>query len=549
MKMPKQFTLFFLIFIFLVACQPEATTPEFSTWQAYDEKQWLEENQNNENARLRYRLIQSKISDKNDLLKTIQPQLAGFSEATYHELTPLIYENSIAEIQQHISEKKLNYQLLTQWYLYRIAITETDSILGLNAIISIHPHAVAEAKKRDSNPSEKAHPIYGMPILLKDNINTKSIKTTAGAAILQNHQPLEDAEIVQNLQSNGAIILGKVNLSEWANFLCDDCPNGYSAVGGQTLNPYGARTFDTGGSSSGSAASTAANYAVAAIGTETSGSILSPASQHALVGLKPTVNPLLQQGIIPISSTLDTPGPITKNAQDNALVWDAMQNKNSAWVASAQTSKTATPIRLGVLEDFMQDSLYQKTVMTLEEKGFHIELIAPQQMNFDGFLTLLNGDMKRDLAAYFEAYPLQIQNTTTIEDVMRWNASDSLLHIPYGQARFEGIRAQELSDTALDSIRQQLLLAGKNYFQPLFENHQLDAFLSINNYHAGQAAVAKFPALTLAMGYTQAGEPKGLTLIAQPNQEQKLLEMALQIENTLNARIPPQAYAPVLSKK
>lgn len=547
MKIPYKVNLLALLLIFLVACQTENTSPELKKWKAYDESQWLQENQNNENIRLRYKLIQSKITDKNDLLSDIQPQLAGFSEATYQELTPFIYENSIADIQNHILNKKLTYQLLTQWYLYRIAITETDSIQNLNAIIGINPNAVEEAKKMDKTYSQNNHPIFGMPILLKDNINTKDLKTTAGAAILQHHQPLEDAKIVQNLRSNGAIILGKANLSEWANFLCDGCPNGYSAVGGQTLNPYGARKFDTGGSSSGSASSVAANYAVAAIGSETSGSILSPSSQHSLVGLKPTVKSINQQGIIPISSTLDTPGPITKNAQDNFVVFHAMQNYNEPF-RPLQHEVNTKAMRFGAIEAFMQDTLYQKTVMKLEENGHHIELISPEPMSFDGFLELLNGDMKQDLPAYFEAYPIQDQNAKTVADVMDFNQTDSLLHIPYGQARFEGIIAQEMSEPALDSIRQQITKAGIRYFQPLFETYQLDAVLSINNYSAGQAAVAKYPAITLSMGYTEVGEPKGITLIAQPDEEENLLEMALQIEKTLNLRTPPEAYAPRIIK-
>ena len=151
--------------------------------------------------------------------------------------------------------------------------------------------------------------------------------TTAGAVALMNNQT-DDAFIVKRLKENGALILGKANLSEWAYFFCGECPSGYSAVGGQTLNPYGRKVLDTGGSSSGSAVAVAANLAPVAVGSETSGSILSPSSQNSVVGLKPTVGLLSRGGIIPISSTLDTPGPITRSVVDNAILLSAMAGKD-----------------------------------------------------------------------------------------------------------------------------------------------------------------------------------------------------------------------------
>ena len=148
--------------------------------------------------------------------------------------------------------------------------------------------------------------------------------TTAGAIALSKNENTEDAYIIKRLKEEGAIILGKSNLSEWAYYFCGTCPLGYSATGGQTLNPYGRTIFESGGSSSGSGVAVAANYAVAAVGTETSGSIISPSSQNSVVGLKPTVGLLSRTGIIPISSTLDTPGPMTKNVTDSFILFNSM---------------------------------------------------------------------------------------------------------------------------------------------------------------------------------------------------------------------------------
>lgn len=417
---------------------------------------------------------------------------------------------------------------------------ETSQHNNLNAIISINPNAVAQAEILDERKNDNLHPIYGMPILLKDNINTAEMPTTAGALALINHQPSQDAEIVTNIKSQNAIILGKVNLSEWANFLCDGCPNGYSAVGGQTLNPYGLRQFDTGGSSSGSAASVAANYAVAAIGTETSGSILSPSSQQSLVGLKPSVGLLSQSGIIPISSTLDTPGPITRTVKDNAIVLSAMMHKTKTF--NIDQIENPSQLRFGVISPYLEDSLYKNAIEILKTNAITTQLINPQPMNFEGFLALLNGDMKRDLRKYLSKFASDSVEVTSVTDIVNFNVSDSTLHIPYGQARLDGIINQNLSDVELDTIRQNLIQSGKAYFDQLFDKHQLDAILSINNYNAGQAAVAKYPAITIPMGYSDSGEPKGLTLIVKSGQEEQLLKYALFYEQLARLRKAPEHY-------
>jgi len=280
------------------------------TWIPYDQSSEIAENADHETRKLRYKLVQSRITDRNVMLTTAKNQLRDFSAADYERLKPLIYEQNIPSLQTSVTSGALTYELITKWFLYRIVKFESNKDTYLNAIISINPKAVAEARQKDQNKGLLPNLIFGLP-------------TTAGADALRENQA-GDAYITARLKANGAIILGKTNLSEWANFLCDGCPNGYSAVGGQTLNAYGRKRFDTGGSSSGSGVAMAANYAVAAVGTETSGSILSPSSQSSLVGLKPTVGLLSRTGIVPISSTLDTPGPMTRSVIDNAILLSAM---------------------------------------------------------------------------------------------------------------------------------------------------------------------------------------------------------------------------------
>jgi amidase len=537
-----------LISVLAFSSCKEKNIPEFETWIPYDETGLIKSSAENESERLRYKLLQSKVSDRNDLLETITLQLEDFSRDRYNELSVYILDQDISTLQNHISEGVFSYKELTQWYLYRIAYYESNQDLALNAMISINPKVVAQAEALDEESKGGSHPIYGMPIILKDNINTSNMPTTAGAAVLKDNQPENDAEIVSNLKSHGGLVLGKANLSEWANFLCDGCPNGYSAIGGQTLNPYGARQFDTGGSSSGSAVVVAANYAVAAVGSETSGSILSPSSQQSVVGLKPTIGILSQEGIVPISSTLDTPGPITKNLNDNSILFSALASPKQGMTSGSkvpweiESLTDLEGIRFGAYVSYLEDPLYQNAVQDLENLGAEIIEIEPEAMSFDGFLELLSGDMKIDLKKYLNAHASEAVEVETVDDVMKFNLEDSMIRIPYGQARFEGMGELELTEEDLVNLRKKLLLSGIAYFEEPMQKNNLDAVLSINNYNAGQAAAAKYPALTVPMGYTVDGEPKGLTFIAKPYSEPKIFSFSKLYEEASRLRKSPKLY-------
>lgn len=530
-----------IFLLLLFACQ-KTTTPNISDYKVYDEEEYVVESKKNTSIQLQFNRFQSLATDKNETLAVIRPQLAGFSEELYERLTPYIYERNIIEIQQAISDKKLTYKLLTQWYLYRIASIDMQASTSLNAIISINPNAVYEAELLDKKrikgiPNQL---IFGMPILLKDNINTAFLPTTAGAVYLQNFYPKVNASIVSILQAKNAIILGKVNLSEWANFMCIGCPNGYSGIGGQTLNPYGPRKFDTGGSSSGSAVAVASNFAVAAIGTETSGSILSPSSQNSVVGLKPGFGVLSKEGIIPISNTLDTPGPITKNTIDNAIVLASLKSDFSKKNQELQHLKDLSGLRLGVVKAFLQDETFNMTIKSLRKKDIQLVEIDPTPINFSGFLELLSGEMKSDLETYFKTYGERQLTLVGIENIMNFNSKDSLTNIPYNQGLFDGIANLNLQEEELDEIRMQLLSQGKKYFDEAFEAEALDVIISMNNYTAGQAALAGYPAITVPMGYDTKGEPKGITFIGKSNTEEKLLAIAHYFETHFPKRVPPK---------
>jgi amidase len=548
--MTKRFS--YLLLAGLLACS-EPPKVDIAEWVPYDESSIITKNADHPSRRMQYKLIQSRNTDRNDMWSVIKPQLVGFDSSEYESLKPLILEKDIMTLQAAVDAGELTYKKLVQWYLYRIATYENDSTLHLNNIISINPNAVTEAEKRDASRAEGNHPIFGMPVLLKDNVNFEGIPTTAGAVALQNNYT-KDAFITSQIESKGGIILGKSSLSEWANFLCTVCPNGYNAIGGQTLNPYGRGEFDTGGSSSGSGSAIAANYAVAAVGTETSGSILSPSSSNSIVGLKPTVGLLSRGGIVPISSTLDTPGPMTRSVLDNAILLSAMTGKDEQDPATDKApearddywesiqSGSVSGLRLGALQPFMQDSMYRLHLEKLEEMGAEIIEVKPPQVNLSGFLTLLNIDMKNDLPDYMERFGDSTVDIRSVEDVIAFNLQDSANRMPYGQGRFEGIVNDTISGAAFDSLKTRLMAEGRRYFETMITENNLDAIVSVNNWSAGFAAVAHHPCLTVPMGYEEDGTPKGITFVAGPFEEEKLLKIGYAYEQANSMRKIPENY-------
>ncbi|XLS28192.1 amidase family protein [Flavobacteriaceae bacterium M23B6Z8] len=538
--------------IFFLACKKEPKVLEEPVvWTSYDETEELKEQASHEITRMRFKLLNSKVSDKNAIWKPFETDLSTFGNTKYEGLKSKILEKSIPELQDQIASGELTYEELTLFYLYRIRKYESDNTTSLNAIITLNPQVILEARKKDaSKASVDRHSMYGIPVLLKDNIGAEGMPTTAGAVVLKDNYA-EDAFITTKIKAAGALILGKVNLSEWAYYFCSGCPLGYSAIGGQTLNPYGRKKFETGGSSSGSGVAVAANYAVVAVGTETAGSILSPSSQNSVVGLKPTIGLLSRSGIVPISSTLDTPGPMTRSVIDNAILLHAMLGKDENDAASVDIDKNYLSDleksslynkKLGVLKPLLENKQYSETVEKLKEEGAEIIEFEPEGTQLEGFLTLLNIDMKHDLPKYFRTYARDNVKVEDVEDVVVFNLKDSLVRAPYGQKLFEGIVADSTSLEDLEKIKERLQTESRRFFDVAMDTHQLDAVLSINNYHAAFAAVAKYPCLTVPMGYKESGEPISLTFIGKPFSEDHLLKLGYAFEKATKVRKSPENY-------
>lgn len=546
----KKSLLLLVTILAFVACNTNEKQPEV-VFKKYDETAELEAQKKHKNSRMQFKLFQSKTLDMNQVFEPFHEALAYFSEEDYESLKPLILEQDIPTLQKSVKEGSLSYEKLTLFYLYRIRKFESDSTLSLNSIIALNPNVVDEARAKDANKENVSEfSMYGMPVLLKDNINTIAMPTTAGALALTDNKNTEDAFIVEKLKQNGALILGKVNLSEWAYFFCSGCPLGYSAVGGQTLNPYGRAVFETGGSSAGSGVAVAANFAVAAVGTETSGSITSPSSQNSVVGLKPTIGVLSRTGIVPISSTLDTPGPMTKNVVDNAIFMNAMRGFDKEDNASKELDEeyyqNGFPTsfegkRIGVLKSLLSDSIYASTIEKMKKVGVELVEITPPEISFNGFITLLNIDMKYDLPKYLNTSADKAVVVKSVADVVAFNRQDSLLRAPYGQQLFDGIVTDETTLEELEVIKANLKAEGEKYLQAL-ESENLDAILSINNYHSGIAAVSFHPTLTVPMGYKTSGEPISLTFVGKPFDERNLLELGYAFEQLTKVRKMPENY-------
>ena len=538
--------LFFLTLILLfVSCNHNL----INKWENYDESEEIKTNATIENKRLQFKRIQSISSDKNQLINGFEREIFNFLENEYDLTKELIHEKSIPEIQQSVIDGKLTYYKLSLFYLTRIYLIEFDKESYLNSIISINKNILREAKNKDKIKNTNIYSLHGIPILLKDNIGFKGLPTTAGAHSLKNNFT-DDASIVKQLKDSGALILGKTNLSEWANYFCYGCPNGYSAMGGQTLHPYGRKILDTGGSSSGSGVSTTSNLAAASLGSETSGSILSPSSANSLVGMKPTIGNVSRAGIVPISSTLDTAGPMTKFVIDNILIYNAINDFDPLDDYSVENydirikevvENKLEEYKIGYYKSFYErDSLYKNAIDFLIEEGVKLQAIDAPQIRLEGFAKILDEDMRYDLRSYLFFYGSKNLKVEDISSIIKYNEMDSVERAPYGQGIFKKIIQDTMTINDFEDLKFELMNKGNEFFDIPMNKYNLDAVLSINNYHAGYAAMAHNPCLTVPMKLRENNEPAGLTIIGKSFQEQKLYEIGYFFEKKYKGRIPPK---------
>jgi len=488
---------------------------------------------------------------------------------------------NVTSLQAAMQRGDISAAELTQRYLDRIAAID-DAGPTLNAVIEINPNAVAEARARDNDRANgrELGPLHGIPVLLKDNIDATPMVNSAGSLALAEHRPAKDAPLVQSLRQAGAVIIGKANLSEWANIRSDRSTSGWSARGGQTRNPY-VLDRNTCGSSSGTGAGIAAALATVGVGTETDGSVICPSSVNGLVGIKPTVGLVSRSGIIPISHTQDTAGPMARTVADAAVLLGGMVSPpdpaDPATMTSRRMAKTdyraaldanaLKGARIGLLRDGMGfhpdvDAALEEAVKAMEAAGATVvDAKIPTAGKWgEAEFTVLLYELKHDLAAYFEASAAPMK---TLADVIAFNKANADTEMPwFGQELFEAAEAKgPLSDeeyqTAVETSRR---LAGPEGIDAALAEHHLDALLApatgpawpidpVNGDHFlgagyGAAAVAGYPSITVPMGDAH-GLPFGLVFIGPAWSESRLIGYGYAYEQLSHKRQPPK-FLPTL---
>ncbi len=491
-------------------------------------------------------------------------------------------EATVAGLQEMMESGKQTAESIVRIYLERI--DEIDRIgangPGLNSVIEINPDALAIARELDRERREKGPrgPLHGIPVLIKDNIDTADkMETTAGSLALLGSKPAKDAFVAGRLRESGAVILGKTNLSEWANFRSTRSTSGWSGRGGQTKNPY-ALDRNPSGSSSGSAAAVAANLAAVAVGTETDGSIVSPASCCGIVGLKPTVGLVSRSGIVPIAHSQDTAGPMGRTVGDVAALLGAMDGPDAADPATQATGvrffrdyrEFLTPgglkgARIGVLRarpfNFAKrlDPILQNAVDALKREG--AEVVDPVEFptlgqTDDAEYEVLLYEFKADLEAYFAGRPGAA--VRTLDDLIAFNVKNADREMPYFAQEIVERAAGKgpLTDKAyLEALAKCRELMREKGIDAVIGEHRLDALLVLTNGPAhltdlvngdsfsgsssSPAAVAGYPTITLPAGYVF-GLPVGVSLIGKAWSEPELIRLAYGLEQALGMRKAPK---------
>lgn len=352
------------------------------------------------------------ISYQNDeVIQIIDAQLQGIDmESVVKEKSGYIVEKSIHEIQQEVEKGNLSYEEITAVCLYRIK-TMDQKENGLNSVITINPDAMEEARNRDREyrrDQGSRSELYGIPVMLKDNINTAGMATSAGAEAFADFYPEKDAEVVKNLKENGAVILGKNNLSEFANYLSRTMPAGYSGRKGQTVNPFGPLKLSPSGSSGGSAVAVTANLVPVSVGTETDGSIIAPAAANSVVGLKPTRKEALSEGVFPLIKQIDTVGPIAKSVRDAAIAYQAMSGEKISLNFERDALRGK---KIGVVGyEYNDKNMLSELRENLQSMGANVENV---ELDSAGILVFNNifQSFKNDFEEYAENYDFEIDDT------------------------------------------------------------------------------------------------------------------------------------------
>jgi amidase len=507
-----------------------------------------------------------------------------FGSVLSGESRKLVQYSTVPELQKALTTGSFSSVSLVESYLRWIAKIDKGAGPQINAIIELNPDALDIARALDVERAKSGarSPLHGIPILIKDNIDTADrMQTTAGSLALVGSRPERDAFVVERLRAAGAVILGKTNLSEWANFRSTKSVSGWSGRGGQTKNPF-VLDRNASGSSSGSAAAVAAGLVPVAVGTETDGSIISPASVCGIVGIKPTLGLVSRSGIIPIAHSQDTAGPMAKTVADAALLLGALagidprdpETKKSAGHEQSDYTKfldanALSGARLGVVRSKSfgygpkVDPILETAIAAMKAKGatiVEVELKELETIGESEFEVLLY-EYKTDLEAFLANRPGS--KVKTIADLIAFNKEHASAEMPYfGQEILEmADKKGPLTEKAyLDALAKNHEVTRTKGIDAVIDAEKLDALVSIANgpswpidhvngdaYTGGAstpAAVAGYPSITVPAGDVQ-GLPVGLLFYGKAWSEPKLIALAFAFEQATNARKVPAFAASV----
>ncbi|MCR8635142.1 amidase family protein [Paenibacillus radicis (ex Xue et al. 2023)] len=486
------------------------------------------------------------------------------------KLQDWIVEADITSMQTALEAGSISSEDLVNAYLNRIH--KFDPII--HSILEINPDAIQIARALDMERKETGNrgKLHGIPILLKDNIDTKdNMHTSAGSVALADSFAAADSFVASKLRSAGAILLGKTNMTEWSNFMSSRMPAGYSSRGGLVLNPYGAGELFISGSSSGSAAAVAANLGAAAIGTETAGSIVGPACQNFLAGIKPTVGLVSRCGIIPISCSQDTPGPIARTVTDAVIILGALTGVDSNDSATFSSEKhyfqDYTPFleagflqhaRIGIPRHYYKHldeerlSIMEAAIITLKNEGAtiidHVSLYV-EQMNWNN--DVITYEFKKGLNNYLS----QLADTVpvhSLEELIEYNNKNAEIALKYGQDTL--IRSEETAlteETYLQKKQEYMELALHEGIDYVLDKYSLDALMlpgDVDGLYT--AARLGYPLIAVPAGYSSTGiidldgdhtkGPFGVVFSGRAFSEPTLIKIAYGFEQATHHRFPPQ---------
>ncbi|HAQ07889.1 MAG TPA: amidase [Bacillus bacterium] len=470
-------------------------------------------------------------------------------------------EATIDEMQAKMNSGEMSSHDLVLMYMGRIAAFDKNGP-AINSVLELNADALPIAAAMDAERKEKGPrgPLHGIPVLVKDNIDTNDkMHTSAGSLALKDSFAAKDAFVAARLREAGAVILGKTNMTEWANFMANGMKSGYSSRGGQVLNPYGPGTFDVGGSSSGSGASIAANLAAAAVGTETDGSILNPASQNSLVGIKPTVGLVSRSGIIPIAHTQDTAGPMARTVKDAVYLLEAIigQDPEDSVTMQPQPAfhhndlfdgQAIKGARVGVSrEEYIgklteeKERIFQEAVDKLEELGAEVVDVTMPASKATWSHKVLSYEFKADLNAYLSnlAPHLPVRSLT---EVISFNNRNSEQTLKYGQDVL--LESEATSGTLteaeyLDELEYNLYMSREQGIDYGLKEYGVDVILlPMDGSTIGSRA--GYPSVTVPAGYTTEGEPVGITFTGTAFSEPLLIKLAYSFEQATKIRTAPE---------